>query len=90
METVIHLAGKAHIVPRTNEEIKTFYDVNYQGTVNLCKSLELVGIPKSFIFVSTVAVYGCEEGENIDETHPLNGTTPYAKSKIMAEKFLQK
>lgn len=87
-DIVFHAAGKAHVIPRTEEEIKSFYDVNLQGTKNLCAALEKVGVPKSFIFVSTVAVYGCEEGENIDENHPLNGNTPYALSKIKAEQFL--
>lgn len=87
-DVVLHAAGKAHVVPKTAEEEQAFYDVNYQGTVNLCKGLEKVGVPKSLIFISTVAVYGCEEGTLIDENHPLNGTTPYAKSKIKAEAFL--
>ena len=87
-DVVLHAAGKAHVVPKTPEEEQAFYDVNYQGAVNLCKGLEKVGTPKSLIFISTVAVYGCEEGTLIDEDHPLNGTTPYAKSKIMAEEFL--
>lgn len=89
-DIVLHAAGKAHVVPRTPEEEQAFYDVNYQGTVNLCKALEKVGTPKSLIFISTVAVYGCEEGELITEEHQLDGSTPYAKSKIMAEEFLQK
>ncbi len=89
-DIVLHAAGKAHVVPQNEEEIQAFYDVNYNGTINLCKSLEVLGVPKSFIFISTVAVYGVEEGENIDESYPLNGTIPYAKSKIMAEEFLQK
>lgn len=87
-DIVLHAAGKAHVVPKTSGEEQAFYDVNYQGTVNLCKGLEQVGVPKSLVFISTVAVYGCDEGNLIDETHPLNGTTPYAKSKIMAEKYL--
>ncbi len=87
-DVVFHAAGKAHIVPKTDEEIKSFYDVNLQGTKNLCAALEKAGVPRSFIFVSTVAVYGCEEGEDIDENHPLNGNTPYALSKIQAEQFL--
>ena len=87
-DIVFHAAGKAHVIPKTPEEIQSFYDINLQGTKNLCKALEQAGVPKSFIFVSTVAVYGCEEGENIDESHPLNGTTPYALSKIQAEQFL--
>lgn len=85
---VFHAAGKAHMIPKTPEEIQSFYDVNLQGTINLCSALEKSGLPKSFIFVSSVAVYGCEEGENIDENHPLNGTTPYALSKIKAEQYL--
>lgn len=87
-DVVFHAAGKAHIIPKTDEEIKSFYDVNLQGTKNLCAALEKAGVPRSFIFVSTVAVYGCEEGEDIDENHPLNGNTPYALSKIQAEQFL--
>lgn len=87
-DVVLHAAGKAHSVPKTEAEKQVFYDVNYLGTVNLCKALEKVGIPKSFVFISTVAVYGCEFGELITEEHPLDGNTPYAESKIMAEKFL--
>lgn len=87
-DVVLHAAGKAHVVPKTEEEKQAFYDVNYQGTINLCKALETVGAPKALVFISTVAVYGCEFGEMITEEHPLNGTSPYAESKIMAEKYL--
>ncbi len=86
-DIVLHAAGKAHVLPKTPDEIQEFYDTNFQGTVNLCKSLE-GRPPKSFIFISTVAVYGCDFGENISEETPLNGTTPYAISKIMAERYL--
>ncbi len=87
-DVVLHACGKAHVVPRTPQETQAFYDVNYQGTVNLCAALEKAGVPKALIFISTVAVYGCESGENISEEHPRNGSTPYAKSKIMAEDYL--
>jgi nucleoside-diphosphate-sugar epimerase len=89
IDTIIHLAGKAHSIPKTEVEKQVFFDVNYLGTVNLCKALEISGVPKSFIFISTVAVYGCDCGENITEDHPRNGTTPYALSKIKAEDFLK-
>lgn len=88
-DVVLHAAGKAHSIPKTGEEKQLFFDVNLQGTKNLCTALENSGIPKAFIFISTVAVYGCDSGENITEEHPLNGTTPYALSKIKAEKYLQ-
>ncbi|MFB5944264.1 NAD-dependent epimerase/dehydratase family protein [Albibacterium profundi] len=88
-DMVIHAAGKAHSVPRTDKEKQLFYDVNYQGTVNVTKYIDnLPHKPSSLIFISTVAVYGLDKGENIIEDHPLNGDTPYAKSKIMAEQYL--
>lgn len=89
-DIVLHAAGKAHSIPKTGEEKQLFFDVNLQGTKNLCTALENSGIPKAFIFISTVAVYGCDSGENITEEHPLNGTTPYALSKIKAEKYLER
>ena len=88
-DVVFHAAGKAHSVPKTEAEERLFFDVNLQGTKNLCTALERSGIPKAFIFISTVAVYGCDSGEDITEEHPLNGTTPYALSKIKAEKYLE-
>lgn len=89
-DVVLHAAGKAHMRPKTEAEKQVFYDVNYQGTVNLCKALEKAGVPKSLIFISTVAVYGCDFGDLITEEHPLEGSNPYAKSKIMAEEYLTK
>lgn len=88
-DIVLHAAGKAHVVPRSPEEEKLFYDINLEGTKEVCKALENVGAPKSFVFISTVAVYGCDIGEMITEVHPLEGTSPYAKSKLLAEQFLQ-
>lgn len=87
-DIVLHACGKAHVVPRTEAEKQAFYDVNYTGTVHLCEALAKVGVPRALVFISTVAVYGCDSGEMITENHPLNGDTPYAKSKIMAEKYL--
>lgn len=87
-DIILHLTGKAHSIPRTVDEEQVFYDINLGLTKRLCAALEKSGIPKSFIFISTVAVYGLESGEDITEDFPLNGTTPYALSKIQAETFL--
>ncbi|ADV44217.1 NAD(P)-dependent oxidoreductase [Bacteroides helcogenes] len=89
-DVVLHAAGKAHSVPKTEEEKRVFFDVNLQGTKNLCTALERRGMPRVFIFISTVAVYGCDYGENISEEHSLDGVTPYAVSKRLAEEYLQK
>src|SRR5690554_6631976 len=55
-DVVLHAAGKSHVIPKSKEEEKLFFDINYQGTVNVCRALESSGIPKAFIFISTVAV----------------------------------
>jgi len=90
IDIVVHAAGKAHLVPKTDVEKEAFFKVNFEGTKNLCYALEnLKTLPKSFIFISTVAVYGIETGVLISENHPLNGITPYAKSKILAENWLK-
>jgi len=83
---VIHVAGLAHITPKSNDSAKRFYEVNLTGTTNLLKGLEwLPELPEIFIFISTVAVYGVDSGENIDETAPLKGHSPYEHSKAEAE-----
>lgn len=89
-DVVLHACGKAHVVPKTEAEKQAFYDVNYTGTIHLCEALEKVGVPKALVFISTVAVYGCDYGDMITEDHSLDGDSPYAKSKIMAEKYLTK
>ena len=88
-DVVFHAAGKAHSIPKNLDEEKIFFDINENGTKNLCLALEKNKLPDTFIFISTVAVYGLEVGENIDENYPLNGKTPYAKSKINAELYLK-
>lgn len=86
-DIVFHAAGKAHSIPDNRAEEEKFYNVNFNGTVNLCNALEK-NLPDIFIFISTVAVYGKDFGEDINEDSPLRGNTAYAKSKIMAEEFL--
>lgn len=88
-DIVLHAAGKAHIYPKTEAERQAFYDVNLKGTIHLCDALEKVGLPKSFIFISTMNVYGDEPGNmNTEDDRPLVGSSPYADSKIQAEQYL--
>ena len=87
IHAVIHAAGKAHVYPKTEAEIKEFFDVNVEGTKHLLQALENNPISK-FIFVSSVSVYGLGKGELIDEQTPLNGNAPYAVSKIQAEELI--
>ena len=89
-EIVVHNAGKAHVVPKSTEEADAFYAVNVTGTNHLLKALESSPrLPRAFVFISTIAVYGLTKGEGIDENHPQSAIDPYGKSKIEAEQLLK-
>lgn len=89
-DLVIHAAGKAHIVPKTETEKQKFFDVNVVGTQNLLKGLEgAPELPKYFVFISSVSVYGVETGQLIAEDSLLLTEDPYGKSKIQAEQIVR-
>jgi nucleoside-diphosphate-sugar epimerase len=81
---VIHAAGKAHLVPRSEADIQAFRDVNVRGTQNLLNALETKP-PKRFVFISSVAVYGVSSGVLLNEQCPVLACDPYGQSKIQAE-----
>ncbi|WP_316819834.1 NAD-dependent epimerase/dehydratase family protein [Pedobacter gandavensis] len=89
-ELIIHCAGKAHVVPKTKEEEEEFFDINLKGTKHLLDALESSqNLPKSFVFISTVAVYGLDSGNNVNENYPLNASDAYGSSKVLAEDLVQ-
>ncbi len=88
IDLFIHSAGKAHSTKYS--ESNEFFEVNLELTRNITKQIEEQGLKlNTFVFISTVAVYGLDEGDNINETAPLSGKSPYAVSKKMAEEHLQ-
>ena len=87
-DLIIHAAGKAHEDPDTEADSKEIFDVNVNGTLNLVKGLEKKAIPKQFVFISSVSVYGLEFGLNISENHKLQAEDPYGLSKIKAENII--
>ncbi|MBU3677561.1 MAG: NAD-dependent epimerase/dehydratase family protein, partial [Chitinophagaceae bacterium] len=88
VDAVLHIAGKAHIYPKTAAEKKAFHDVNVLGTANLLQGLTDIPL-NAFVFISSVSVYGLEQGVNIAENTPLLGKSPYALSKIHAEQLIE-
>lgn len=88
-DIVIHCAGKAHSFPSSAMAEQQFFDINVKGTQSLLSALdEAPKLPKSFVFMSSVSVYGADEGCAITEDAPLNSNQPYGLSKIAAEKMI--
>ena len=59
--------------------------VNYEGTLNLLKALE-DNPPRSFVYISSMEVYGCLEGEMIGEVSSVWAEEQPGKSRILAER----
>jgi nucleoside-diphosphate-sugar epimerase len=87
-EYIIHSAGKAHSIPKNEIEKSEFFNVNVNGTKNLLVGLSKNKLPKYFILISSVSVYGLATGININEGQTLNAKDPYGQSKIQAEQLV--
>jgi len=87
---VVHSAGKAHSIPRNATEVKAFFDVNVQGTQNILDALDKSGLlPEKFVYISTVSVYGLDNGQLINENEALLAKSPYGISKYQSEIIIQ-
>ena len=89
-DVVIHNAGLAHVNPKNQYQNSLFYDINVNGTINLLSALSNITVPEKFVFISSVSVYGLNQGEYINENTPLQAEDPYGRSKIAAEYIVKK
>ncbi|MCM1006206.1 MAG: NAD-dependent epimerase/dehydratase family protein [Prevotella sp.] len=80
-DIVVHAAG--------TDEFSRADALNNEGTKRLLRALE-GNMPGQIIFLSTVNVYGKNPGEDVEETCFLRPDTPYSRSKIRAEKSIEK
>jgi nucleoside-diphosphate-sugar epimerase len=85
-DVIFHVAGIAH-VKETKENQEMYYKVNRDLTWEIAKKAKQEGV-KQFIFLSSMSVYGVEEGI-IDENTALNPNTNYGKSKLQAEELIK-
>lgn len=85
-DVCIHTAALVHKKESDYKEADYFH-VNTELTLALAEKAKSQGI-KQFVFLSTMAVFGQEQGE-ITEKSELNPKTFYGKSKLAAEQALQ-
>ena len=82
IDLVYHLAALM-FVPYSFENPREVYEVNVLGTLNTLELCRLYHVEK-IVFASSY-VYGNPHYLPVDEDHPLNPTSPYARSKVLAE-----
>ena len=80
LDLVVHAAGLAH----GHYTEKAHFQSHVGGTRNLLDALPSQA-PPNLVFISTVAVYGTHQGENLDESTPTRAEGGYGKAKLAAE-----
>lgn len=87
--TVVHLASRVHILnDSASDPLAAFRETNTQGTVNLARQAAECGVTQ-FIFLSSIGVNGSmTSGEPFIHSDLPSPHSPYAVSKLEAEKGL--
>jgi NAD dependent epimerase/dehydratase len=86
-QIVFHLAALIAI-PYSYIAPRSYIRTNIEGTLNVLEAARRLGTPR-IIHTSTSEVYGTALKTPIDEHHPLQGQSPYAASKIGADKLAE-
>lgn len=86
-EVVFHLAALVAI-PYSYVAPRSYVRTNVEGTLNVLEAARRVGV-RRVVHTSTSEVYGTAREVPIAESHPLQGQSPYAASKIGADKLAE-
>lgn len=84
-DAVFHLAALIAI-PFSYHSPDTYVDTNIKGTLNILQAAREIGVSK-VVHTSTSEVYGTAQFVPINESHPLQGQSPYSASKIGADQI---
>jgi dTDP-glucose 4,6-dehydratase len=87
IDTVFHL-GALIAIPYSYQHPANVVDSNIIGTMNALLAARQTKV-KRIVHTSTSEVYGTAKRVPIDETHPLQGQSPYSASKIAADKLAE-
>lgn len=89
VDTVIHLAGKAHALAEVAQDEAEYFRMNTEGTRKVLEAARRAGV-RAFVLFSTVKAMGDSVAQTgpIDESNLLLPNTPYGKSKFGAEKLV--
>ncbi len=86
-DAVLHLAALIGI-PYSYAAPSSYMSVNTTGTLNVLEACRSNGVDR-LVVTSTSEVYGTAQTELITESHPLVAQSPYAASKIAADKLAE-
>lgn len=79
----MHLAALIAI-PHSYEAPHSYVETNVTGTLNVLEAARAHGLAR-IVHTSTSEVYGTAQATPMNESHPLQGQSPYSASKIGAD-----
>jgi nucleoside-diphosphate-sugar epimerase len=88
VDAILHLAGKAHDTSNTAKEAE-YFEVNLGLTKKIFGHFLKSSATKFIFFSSVKAVADSVEGQILTEDAIPNPMTPYGKSKLAAEEYIQ-
>jgi NAD dependent epimerase/dehydratase len=86
MELVFHL-GAQIAIPYSYVNPRDFFEVNVLGSMNVAQAARRHNVQR-IVHTSTSEVYGTAQSVPITEAHPLEPQSPYAASKLAADKLM--
>lgn len=87
VDTLFHLAGKAHALAETKQDEDEYFQINTEGTRKLLDAAKQAGVQK-FIYFSSVKAVGDSDQQPMDESVQTPADTPYGQSKYAAEQLV--
>lgn len=87
VDMVFHLAALIAI-PFSYRAPQAYIETNINGTLNILQACNALKTPRILV-TSTSEVYGTARYVPIDESHPLQGQSPYSATKIGADRLAE-
>ena len=87
MDVVVHMAALLHVANPSASLLPEYKRVNVEGTRAVVDAASSANVAR-LIYFSTISVYGPGEGRLLDESFAPGPVTPYAETKLAAERIV--
>ena len=83
---IFHLAADAFVDKSFKQPLEVL-ETNLLGTIHILEATRNFSFIKRTVCTSSSEIYGLTIGKSINEEHPLYPSSPYAASKVSADRY---
>jgi len=87
VDVIVNAAAESHVEKSIEHGASEFVRTNVEGTQILLDAIRETPVER-FVLISSSEVYGTAERAPMDEDHPLNPRSPYAGTKVGADRLV--